>query len=141
LSPEDYFNQINENINKKEFWRLAKEMAVGFFSFSKLRLYRDLDDASWPIEKQLTDHLIIQDILAGGKHEGVDAQLFYREEYDIDNDPDSDKIPLVLDADSSQHSTIVDAILKGKNLVIEGSPGTYLVFPVFYSGEKFNPNG
>ena len=41
-------------------------------------------------------------------------------EYDVD---DGHELALIYDADSSQHSAIVDA-LKGKNLVIEGPPGT-----------------
>lgn len=33
------------------------------------------------------------------------------------------KYPIIYDADSSQHSAIIDAV-KGKNLIIEGPPGT-----------------
>ena len=43
---------------------------------------------------------------------------------ELDNEPELDFIaPIVVGADSSQHSAIVDA-LKGKNMVIEGPPGT-----------------
>lgn len=47
----------------------------------------------------------------------------FAEEYDIDTDIVANKIPLVMNADSSQHSAIVD-VLNGKNVVIEGPPGT-----------------
>jgi len=44
-------------------------------------------------------------------------------EYDIDRELEKHKMPLVLDADSSQHSAMID-VLKGKNVVIEGPPGS-----------------
>lgn len=46
----------------------------------------------------------------------------YADEHDIDDNPKAD-IPLVFDADSSQHSALID-VLDGKNRVIEGPPGT-----------------
>ena len=46
----------------------------------------------------------------------------YGEEYAID-DHHHAQLPLIYDADSSQHSALIDA-LDGKNLVIEGPPGT-----------------
>ncbi len=99
-------------------------MIVGFFSFAKLRLYKDLDEESWPHDQKLTEHKIIQDVLVGVENVGGAAVVSPREEYDLDKDPDGDRIPIVLDADSSQHSAIIDVVLKGKNLVIEGPPGT-----------------
>ena len=47
----------------------------------------------------------------------------FAEEYDIDTHKIANEIPLVMNADSSQHSAIVD-VLNGKNVVIEGPPGT-----------------
>lgn len=47
-----------------------------------------------------------------------------REEYSIDTlDNIHEKFPLIYDADSSQHSALIDAV-NGENLVIEGPPGT-----------------
>ena len=43
---------------------------------------------------------------------------------ELDKTPELDfEAPIVVGADSSQHSAIVDA-LRGKNMVIEGPPGT-----------------
>ena len=47
---------------------------------------------------------------------------FYAEDYRIDERSDAD-VPLVYDADSSQHSAVID-VLSGKNVVINGPPGT-----------------
>ena len=123
-TPEDYFSEVNNTIKKKKRWRVAREMIVGFFSFAKLRLYKDLDNDSWPGGNKLTDHKIIQDVLIGVENAGGGASVTPCEEYDLDKDPNADKVPIVVDADSSQHSAIIDVVLKGKNLVIEGPPGT-----------------
>jgi len=122
-TPEEYFVQVAETVSNRRRWRPLREMVIGFFSFAKLRLYRDLDDASWPDNSQLTSHPIIQRILAGTDRAQSDA-FVYGEEYDTDEHPDADSIPLILDADSSQHSAIMDTVLNDKSLVIEGPPGT-----------------
>ena len=50
--------------------------------------------------------------------------LSFATEFDIDAEAvEGDVPPLVCDADSSQHSALIDAT-RGKNLVIEGPPGT-----------------
>ena len=124
VTPEDYFLEVGKTISKKKQWRVAREMVVGFFSFAKLRLYKDLNDNNWPGRDRLTAHSIIQDILVGRERsEGISSPI-YGEEYDIEGHPSADEVPLVLDADSSQHSAIIDLVLNNKNLVIEGPPGT-----------------
>lgn len=124
LSPEKYLSEVKKVIKNQKRWRVAREMIIGFFSFAKLRLYKDLNDESWPSTRPLTGHPVIQDILIGREKGGQDIPVFYSDEYDVDRDLALDKIPLVLDADSSQHSAIIDVVLNEKNLVIEGPPGT-----------------
>ena len=124
LSPEKYFADVKRVVENQKRWRVAREMIVGFFSFAKLRLYKDLDDKSWPSTRGLTAHQTVNDILIGREKEGSDNPPTYKEEYDVDRNLALDRIPLVLDADSSQHSAIIDAVMNGKNLVIEGPPGT-----------------
>ena len=58
------------------------------------------------------------------KNQPVNSHPAYTTEYDIEENVAADKIPLVLDADSSQHSAIADAIVNNTSLVIEGPPGT-----------------
>src|SRR5206468_5882639 len=57
--------------------------------------------------------------------EGVPADgLQFAPEHALDSEELASQVPsLIYDADSSQHSALVDA-LAGKNLVIEGPPGT-----------------
>src|SRR5258708_2208337 len=59
-------------------------------------------------------------MFSGSSAEG----LTFATEFDIDEEAiKGDVPPLICDADSSQHSALIDAA-RGKNLVIEGPPGT-----------------
>ena len=121
---ENYFNESSKIFDKILGWRVVREMFVGFFSFAKLRLYKDLSLDSWPNEKHFIDRDNLKDILIGRDKSEKGADPSYSEEYSIDGNAFAENIPLVLDADSSQHSAIIDVVTHGKNIVIEGPPGT-----------------
>ncbi len=123
-TPENYFEQVRVTTEKQRRWSLAREMILGFFSFAKIRIYRDLHDDVWPGKSKITKHPIVRDVLIGSENGEGSSGLTYGEEYEIDRDPYAEDIPLILDADSSQHSAILDAVINNKNLVIEGPPGT-----------------
>lgn len=124
ITPESYLAKVKKMIKNKPHWRVAREMVLGLFSFSKILMYKDLDNDKWPDKANLTDHKNVTQILVG-KEAGLKTEdRIYGEEYVIDLDPRANKIPLILDADSSQHSAIVDAFCKEENLVIDGPPGT-----------------
>jgi len=120
-TPEEYFEAVAVTVSHRKRWRVAREMVLGLFSFSKLLMYRDLDPAHWPT---LTDHKNIATILAGQQEGEALEERPYGEEYDLDRDSKALDLLLVLDADSSQTSVIIDAIHKRINLVVEGPPGT-----------------
>jgi Rad3-related DNA helicase len=122
--PEDYFERVNRTIERKRRWRVAREMILGFFSFAKIRIYRDLHDDIWPDASKISKHRIVREVLIGREDGNGGSHLTYGEEYEIDGDPYAEDIPLILDADSSQHSALLDAVMNEKNLVIEGPPGT-----------------
>jgi very-short-patch-repair endonuclease len=83
-------------------------------------MYLDLDSDRWPLEMPLDRHPRLVDMFTGSNAEG----LSFATEFDIDEEAvKGDVPPLVCDADSSQHSALIDAA-RGKNLVIEGPPGT-----------------
>jgi very-short-patch-repair endonuclease len=122
--PESYFNDVASTISQRPKWRVAREMVLGLFSFSKLLMYRDLDPDRWPEGKRIIEHSNITRVL-GGRQEGEPAEEQpYGEEYNIDQETGPDTTPLILDADSSQSSVIIDAIQNRENLVVEGPPGT-----------------
>lgn len=120
-TPEEYLEIVAEAVSHKTRWRVAREMVLGLFSFSKLLMYRDLDPSRWP---DLANHNNISCILAGRTEEENREERPYGEEYDLDRDPKAISLPLITDADSSQTSVIIDAVHHGKNLVVEGPPGT-----------------
>lgn len=120
LEPEKYLEQVREVVGEKKRWRVAREIVLGMFSFGKLLMYLDLNPANWPADKSIAKHLIIGALLEGSKEADGNP---YGETYKIDDDSQAAAIPLVVDADSSQHSAVIDAI-SGRNLVIEGPPGT-----------------
>ena len=125
--PEDYFLAVQELINKNEpTWSIRRYITLSLFNFSKLLMYLDLDPLRWPKHSPITEHHLVSRFLdyQAGNHGLDDEQVQFIDEYPIDQ---IDKIhttyPLVCDADSSQHSALIDA-LNGRNLVIEGPPGT-----------------
>ncbi len=120
-SPEKYFEEVLDLIQKnKPSWKLRRHITLALLNFSKLLMYLDLDPSRWPKYANILDHPIVMQLLSGGENEDSS----FGKEYSIDEVKDiHNKYPLVDDADSSQHSALIDAV-KGKNLVIEGPPGT-----------------
>ncbi|RMG33290.1 MAG: DUF4011 domain-containing protein, partial [Gammaproteobacteria bacterium] len=126
--PEAYFAQVAEMLesNRKRDWRVRRHISLVLLNFSKLLMYLDLDPERWPEGEGLLDHPVVSRFLSGYEQdiEEDDAGIGYGEEYPIDELEDQhERYPLIEDADSSQHSALVDAI-DGKDLVIEGPPGT-----------------
>jgi hypothetical protein len=117
--PEAYFSKFEQLLDQKRRWKLRRYLTLAFLSFGKLLMYRDLDRRNWPSDG-LSQHPIVRELFEGTKRSGI----IHAEEYAIDEPEMEGRVPpLVKDADSSQHSALVDA-LEGKNLVIEGPPGT-----------------
>jgi len=114
--PSTYFTKIEQAVQKKKNWKVKYQLTLGFLSFGKLAIWHDLDTKKWP---GLLDHALLNEIFTGSSGKGAD---FFSSDYEIDNHPESD-LPLIFDADSSQHSAIID-VLSGKNMVINGPPGT-----------------
>lgn len=120
MSFSAYMDEVSKILSFKKDWKIKHEISLDFLNFSKILMYKDLDDSKWDEETLLSDNPILQDLFLGKETSSVS---YAPSEYDVDSNPIAQKIPLVMDADSSQHSAIVD-VLEGKNLVIEGPPGT-----------------
>lgn len=125
--PEDYFKLVERQlIRHKHNWKVKRFATLAMFDFGKLLMYLDLDPSRWPQgDNNIQNHALLQKFFA---KEGVDDEsgtgTSFGQEYPIDTLENVHNLyPLIDDADSSQHSALVDAI-KGKNLVIEGPPGS-----------------
>jgi very-short-patch-repair endonuclease len=120
--PGAYCKRVEAAISSQaKLWHVEVDCAVGFFSFHKLAMYSDLDPANWDASQAIATESLA-DRLFGGSEEPVGTNL-YAGDYDVDRHDLAKTIELPLDADSSQHSAITD-IAAGRNLVIEGPPGT-----------------
>lgn len=122
---EDYFDQIQQIIQRQPGFSIKRRVSLCLLSFTNMLLVRDLDPSKWPQRGEkngLIDHPIVREVFEGAKFECGGA-LGIAQEHQVEEGPGA-SIPLVFDADSSQHSALIDALALKKNLVIEGPPGT-----------------
>lgn len=121
FDPLDYIEQVRQCIRTKEAWEvLPDHMSVGFFSFAKFLMYRDLDPTVWPKGATISDQPLIRSLLADGFSGGDDLA---DEDVNIDSIIPSAEMLHILDCDSSQ-ALAIHEVRRGKNLVIQGPPGT-----------------
>jgi len=116
-TPDAYFAKIEKAVSKRKNWVVRRRLTLGFLSFGKLAIWKDLDPANGPA---LLESPLLKNIFEGG-HQNTETG-FHAEDYAIDEHADGE-LPLIYDADSSQHSALID-VKNGKNLVINGPPGT-----------------
>ena len=118
--PSDYFDQVEAMVGKRARWSIDRNgMQLGFFSFSKLLMFRDLDLDAWP-DGNLENHDLVRGLLYEGF--GEDQSPFGDGE-SLDAVLPPENICHVVDADASQAKVIEEARC-GKNLVVQGPPGT-----------------
>jgi very-short-patch-repair endonuclease len=104
-------------------WQVEpNRIALGFFSFSKFMLYRDLDPATWPSGATLLDHPAIEALLGTATGFRDEAPTVSDTAF-LDTESTAHELHQVLDADSSQLLALL-AVQEGRNLVVQGPPGT-----------------
>jgi uncharacterized protein DUF4011/AAA domain-containing protein len=121
FDPNDYFDSVCEAVEGGKDWEVqVNAITLGFFSFAKLLMYRDLDAKNWPDAHGLLGHSMITSLLSDG---------FPKAEHIIPDDAKLDKlIPAarldhVVNADSSQ-TVAIERVRAGESGVIQGPPGT-----------------
>jgi len=122
VSVDAYLSEVTEAVRNQPNWCVRRMMTLTLLSFTNMLLVRELQPESWPQDAPLEEHPLVKQVFEGRAKEGPDGGAQYAEEYQIDDHPKRD-IPLIYDADSSQHSALID-VLDGQNRVIEGPPGT-----------------
>jgi hypothetical protein len=125
IDVEGYFSEIRNIIRTRPGFTVRQRVSLCLLSFTNMLLVRDLDPAKWPQvgeQHSLLDHPIVREVFEGDPRD-TDGGLGIAAEHSVEDDPGV-RIPLVFDADSSQHSGLVDVLALRKNLVIEGPPGT-----------------
>ena len=126
--PEDYCRCVDGVISRRsrDGWNVVREMALGLFRFNKQVMWHDLNPNRWPDYDPLVDKKVIKRILLGPK-EGEQEPGRIDKEYSQDGedaDTSAPSVKLIRDADSSQYSSLIDALRCKGGLVIEGPPGT-----------------
>ena len=114
-----FFEAVARSISPIEGWSVTADIFLDFFSFTKFIMYKDLDPEAWPAGTSPAQHPLVREILQpsgrppdeGFSELDVDEKLKARDTYHI------------MDADSSQVAVIED-VKAGRNLVVEGPPGT-----------------
>ena len=125
IDPEDfdtdrYFNAVAEAVSAKSSWKIDRDgMQLGFFSFAKLLMLRDLDPDTWPDERVGTD----------GPLESILTRRYEPSEPALPHDMPLDDalapadMMHVVEADASQ-TRVIEEVRQGRNLVVQGPPGT-----------------
>ncbi len=103
-------------------WEYCPEIALDLFSFRKFVMFKDLDPESWGEGFSPETHPLIAELFHPGSTSAADAGIAFPEN-EIDLRLPSEKSYNIMDADSSQIAVIEEA-KSGKNLVVEGPPGT-----------------
>lgn len=118
---DEYLADIARTVRGRNGWAIEETAFLSFFSFAKMRMYLDLDPVQWPANRGLLENALVRQILEGSLNETEEGG--YGGVEVTDDHPVAHDIPLVVEADSSQHTAILKT-WEGKNLVVEGPPGT-----------------
>lgn len=116
-----YCASVREAVTSKAGWEVANDdIVLGFFSFSKFLMYRDLSPETWPASGKLAEQPLIRSLLRDG-FPAEEAGL--ADEAPIDPFLPPESLLHIVDSDSSQTLAVHD-VRQGRNLVIQGPPGT-----------------
>lgn len=125
IDPEDfdpltYLDAVTDAVSAKPEWSIDRDgMQLGFFSFAKLLMRRDLDPETWengtlgqsgPLAAMLTRQYVAQGP-AIPQGQSLDMALSSRD------------MLHVLEADASQ-ARVIQEVREGRDLVVQGPPGT-----------------
>ena len=119
-TPSAYFEFVREMLFGKPRWDIDEHgMQLGFFSFAKQLMQRDLQQDEWPEGRLGADPTIRRLMVEGFERE---PPLFGREER-LDGQLAPTDIVQVIDADAPQ-TKVIEEVRRGRNLIVQGPPGT-----------------
>ncbi len=116
-----YVTGVADVVAMKEGWSVQPDdIVLGFFSYAKFLMYRDLDSANWPGDGKLIDAGLIRALLQDGFPERRER---ISDEAHLDEVIRPADMRHIHDSDSSQVLAAYEA-RAGETLVIQGPPGT-----------------
>ncbi len=119
LVPSEYSEQVRRAIGDAR-WEVVDDIALGFFAFGKLRLWKDLDPQVWAPGTGPENSDIVRSILLA---QPLQTPSPYDGNEFIDNQEAVNDLLLVKDADSSQMLSMLE-VMDERSVVIQGPPGT-----------------
>ncbi|PNE12949.1 MAG: hypothetical protein CR217_00225 [Beijerinckiaceae bacterium] len=118
--PSSYFDAVAHAVAAKRRWSIdANAIELGFYSFAKLVMMRDLEPGNWP-NNALVSHPLLRGLLGKGF---AAEPLVLPETARLDEILSPIDLIHVVDADSSQ-ARVIETVRAGHNLVVQGPPGT-----------------
>ena len=115
------YRLLEEAVAEKTGWAVARDrIALGFFSFGKFLMYKDLDPAAWPAGARPADHPLTAALLRDGFRDRTGA---LPPDADLDTLRPAGTIMEIMDSDGSQAEALAE-VAGGRSLVIQGPPGT-----------------
>lgn len=117
-----YFEAIAKAIKGVKGWEVqADEITLGFFSFAKFLMFRDLDPKTWPNPSQLINQPLVAGLLQDGFP--VQSENFFTDDSQLDELIPVAKLDHVVDADFTQ-TLAIESVRQGRSMVVQGPPGT-----------------
>lgn len=115
-----YFDLVAQAISAKSSWSIDRSgIELGFFSFAKLLMYRDLAPGAW-VNNAILGHPILRGLMVDGF--APEEELFPKD-IKLDERFQPADLVHVIDADGSQ-ALVIETVRAGRNLVVQGPPGT-----------------
>ena len=120
LVPSRYAAAVASAVAGQPRWEVEPEgMTLGFFSFAKFLMYRDLDPRNWPDPERL-----LGPTLAALLRDGFSvAERPFADDVDLDELIPVARLDHVVDADGSQ-TIAIETVRGGRSVVVQGPPGT-----------------
>ena len=118
-TPDGYMASVQACIQGRKGWRVRRWATIGLFSFARIAMYQDLAAERWGAGG-FNDSTVVRRLLTGETDGNTICGSSEQEEASSASEIDT---PTIYDADSTQEAALKD-VLQGRNLVIEGPPGT-----------------
>ena len=120
LVPSQYAEAVARAVAGQQKWEVDPNVIMlGFFSFAKFLMYRDLDPRSWPDPQRLLNPTL-EALLRDG-FPAMDQP--FPENVHLDEVISASRLDHVVDADGSQ-TIAIETVRSGRSLVVQGPPGT-----------------
>jgi very-short-patch-repair endonuclease len=118
-----YIGKVSIAVAGQQRWEVEPNgIGLGFFTFSKFLMWRDLDAATWPEASGLLGNRLVAGLLGEDRPPEPQPPIT-ADDQPIDREIDLAAAVHVVDADSSQALCIEEGRL-GRDLVVQGPPGT-----------------